>query len=238
MKSWRHDITSYLGGHVLPFNNPRVVCPPGWPETRGRLNIVVATPKRCGTHVLIDIILNNISAYRNKPLYIDLDKVWRRSRHNPALLDRIDLKAGYVIKTHLPILEPGMSDHKHILELLDSAMVLTVHRDVDAMVRSTLRWAKGNEQGVPNRVRAEYETFWSFWENRPRIALEFEDLFNAERMQSVLADLCVKTSSRPTPHYRAPTSADRSKTIQLNKAMTRLTGRHALRIDTTIHTLK
>ena len=131
MASRLSGLVGFLGTHVLPYTNRRVVCPPGRPEVHGRPNIVVATPKRCGTHVLIDTILNNMPAYRNRPLYIDLDKAWKRRDLDEKLFGRIDPRAGYVLKTHLPIDVPGATDNARILALLDAAVVLTVHRDVD-----------------------------------------------------------------------------------------------------------
>ena len=62
---------NWVGRRVLPYENARVVAPPGVPVTQDRPNIVVATPKRSGTHVLIDILLNNLPAYRRRPLYVE-----------------------------------------------------------------------------------------------------------------------------------------------------------------------
>jgi hypothetical protein len=59
------DLTHYISTHLLPFTNPRVVCPPGTVTAQGRPNIIVATPMRSGTHILSDMILNNIPAYQN-----------------------------------------------------------------------------------------------------------------------------------------------------------------------------
>jgi hypothetical protein len=48
-----------------------VRCPPGLlRNSKNDLpNLVVATFPRCGTHLLIDLILNNFSLYRQNPLY-------------------------------------------------------------------------------------------------------------------------------------------------------------------------
>ena len=54
------DLSNFIGRTVLPFTNPRVVAPPGTPGHHGRPNLIVATPMRSGTHILIDLILNNL----------------------------------------------------------------------------------------------------------------------------------------------------------------------------------
>ena len=56
---------------LLPPNTPTVRCPPGLlRNSKNDLpNLVVATFPRCGTHLLIDLILNNFSLYRQNPLY-------------------------------------------------------------------------------------------------------------------------------------------------------------------------
>jgi hypothetical protein len=238
MASRLSGLVGFLGTHVLPYTNRRVVCPPGRPGIHGRPNIVVATPKRCGTHVLIDTILNNMPAYRNRPLYIDLDKAWKRRDLDEKLFGQIAPYAGYVLKTHLPIDAPGAVDSARILTLLEAAVVLTVHRDVDAMVRSMQRWLCRDDDAVAQTVLADSEAFWSFWQDRPRIDLEFEDLFRADRMTAVLADLSVRTGVDCIDQYISPPYAGRPGRILINKSMTRLIGRRAPRIDTSIHTLK
>lgn len=232
------DFFGFLGRHVLPYANRRVVCPPGRPEVHGRPNIVIATPKRCGTHVLIDMILNNMPAYQNQPLYIDLDKAWKRKDLGEDLFGCINTRSGYVIKTHLPVGAPGAADSQRILALLDASVVLTVHRNSDAMVRSTARWMQVETSEVSDAVQADYANFWGFWQNRPRIGLEFEELFSTDRMQSVLADLSVQTRVERTARYVPPPAKDRLGSIYMAKAMTRLMGCYAPKIDTTIATLK
>lgn len=232
------DLPSFVGKHVLPYTNPRVVCPPGEPQVFDRPNIVVATPKRCGTHVLIDTILNNMPAYRNRPLYIDLDKSWKRRDLDQKQFHRIAPNAGYVLKTHVPIEVSGAPVAPQFVSLLDAAVVLTVQRDPVAMVRSMARWMQAPAEDVADAVLADRTAFETFWMGRPQIALAFEDLFLPERMQSVLAEVGMKTGAEPVARYVPPPKADRMGKIMVHKTLTRVLGKHAPRIDTTIHTLK
>lgn len=234
----RRSLANFLGTHVLPYMNRRMVCPPGRPAVHGRPNIVVATPKRSGTHVLIDTILNNMPAFRNRPLYIDLDQAWKRRDSSDRLFDHIDPQAGYVIKTHLPIDSPGAAMSPHVLELLDAATVLTVHRPVEAIIRSMERWKQSGNDEMAGRILAETAAFWKFWEKRPRMALEFGDLFDDARMRDVIDELAACTGTERAARHVTPLRPEQLRHIYVNKAMTRLLGRHAPRIDTTIHTLK
>lgn len=231
------DLANFIGTHVLPFTNPRVVCPPGRIQTQGQLNIIVATPMRSGTHILIDLILNNLSKYRNRPLYIDLDQCIKQSRPGHDLLQDISLDAGYVIKTHMPLGTPAATPNDpHVLALIEAAQVLTIRRDKADVCRSLGRWHKLDAVAAEARYGPDYDHFWKFWDAQEQISIEFTDLFKPDRMKSLLGRLA--SSGKVRTSFLAPPSDARKSEIYFNKMLTRLLGRHAPRIDTTIHTLK
>ncbi len=62
----------------------------------GTPHVVVAAQMRSGTHLLIDLILNNFPVYRESPLYLDLE----RYRLSDLETSRIPDLRGLVIKTH------------------------------------------------------------------------------------------------------------------------------------------
>jgi hypothetical protein len=233
------SLANFVGTHVLPFTNPRVVAPPGRVRPGGRPNLIVATPMRSGTHILIDLILNNLPAYRRRPLYVDLDQCMKQSRPGQDLVAPLTPDAGYVVKTHLPLKVPeGMGRDPRIEALIGAGHVVTVHRDRAEVCRSLARW-----HGIdPARAEAEYgpdyDRFWALWKGQPQTALAFADLFDDKHMRQVLADLATATGTDPAARYRPPPSNAGKGRIYINKMMTRLAGRHAPRIDTTIHTLK
>lgn len=237
MPSRVSDLANFVGTHVLPFTNPRVVCPPGQVVARGKPNLIVATPMRSGTHILIDLILNNLPDYRNRPLYIDLDQCAKQSKPSHDLLAAIPLDAGYVIKTHMPLGTPAETpSDPRIQALIEHAQVVTIRRDRADVCRSLGRWHKIDEAAAEARYGPDYDQFWSFWEAREQISVEFKDLFKPDQMRPVLDKLA--QSGRVRASYMAPPSSARKSAIYTNKILTRLVGRHAPRIDTTIHTLK
>ncbi|MBW4710799.1 hypothetical protein KX928_23660 [Roseobacter sp. YSTF-M11] len=233
------DLTNFIGARLLPFNNPRVVSPPGVLRPRGRPNIIVATPMRSGTHVLIDMILNNMPAYRGRPLYVDLDQCWKQGRNGSDLLGKVTPDAGYVVKTHVPFgLNEAVAQDPRVLRVLEAGIVVTVRRPRADVCRSMARWNE-EEPGKPlTRYEAWYDQFWDFWQGYEQTEIAFEDLFQADRMQAILARLGTATGTAPARTFIGPPAGSGKRRIYANKALTRLIGHAAPRIDTTIHTLK
>jgi hypothetical protein len=232
------DLARTFGARVLPFTNPRVVSPPGRPVANGARNILVVTPRRSGTHILIDMILNNVPAYRRHPLYIDLDQCWKQRRPGHDLIGAVSPDAGYVIKSHMPIDNGPEPLDPEIANLIDTALVITIRRDTGDITRSLTRWYKTQPKDPITRFEGQIDDFHAFWDRHERIEIAFEDLFDAPKMQSVIADICARTQTRPAARFRGPAARGRPMVIYLWKTATRLLGRHSPRIDTTIHTLK
>lgn len=233
------DLTNFIGARILPFNNPRVVSPPGILRARGRPNIIVATPMRSGTHVLIDMLLNNLPAFCGRPLYVDLDQCWKQSRNGPDLLSAIAPDAGYIIKTHVPFgLNEAVAQDPRILAILDAGVVVTVQRPRADVCRSMARWNKEDPDAPLTRYEDWYDQFWDFWATYEKTEIAFPDLFEADRMRAVLAELALATNTTTAPVFTGPPAGSNRGRIYTNKALTRLVGHLAPRVDTTIHTLK
>jgi hypothetical protein len=228
---------NWVGSHLLPYNNAKVVAPPGVPDRHGRSNIVVATPKRSGTHLLMDILLNNLSAYRTRPLYIDLDKSWRTRFRDPEAITRIDHRAGYILKSHLPSgLRPEAKADNDLLALIDAALVIVVKRDKESVVRSLQQWS---DHGFDrDKFEEMWHDHWTFWDGKPDIEIEFSTLFDDDEMVRILDQICESVGVARNPVYRGPVAPQSRRKIYLNKIATRLLGARAPRVDTTIHTLK
>lgn len=229
-----------IGKKVLPFTNQRVVAPPGRILRNGHRNIIVATPKRSGTHVLIDMILNNIPAYCGKPLYVDLDQCLKEAYRGRPSVEAIASDAGYVLKTHIPFeTDPAFAENADIDQLIKDAFVITVRRHEEAIIKSLNRWRKDQSVSQSSVTKSDaIAQFWSFWESRQDIEVGFPDLFDANRMKQVLHDICQATNTVPRTGFTGPMAQNRPFSIHKNKFLTRLMGHHAPRVDTTIHTLK
>ena len=232
------DLSNFIGTKVLPFTNPRVVSPPGVPGRHGRVNLIVATPMRSGTHILIDLLLNNLPDYRHRPLYIDLDQCLKQARPGLDLLGRLTPDAGHVVKTHYPIAVSEAAADPRLPDLLRQGVVLAIHRPRADILRSLDRWQGGPEDSPEARFGPQIDAFWRFWNDYPRIDLAFEDLFQPERMQELLQRIAAATGARPQARFVPPPGRGEKRRIYLDKAVTRLLGRHAPRVNTTIHTLK
>lgn len=234
-------IANGVGARWLSFQNPRVVCPPGRIAANGRRNVMVATPMRCGTHVMIDALLNNLPAYRRAPLYVDLDQFLKQGVRPDADFGALGADAGYVLKTHFPLGMPDPAAHADaVAALARDALVITVRRDPEQIRASLSRWSD-QAQGAAalDRHLAELDAnlaaFRAFWDGRADIALDFGDLFDPARMQAVLAQAAQATGARAASRYRHAPPKRGIRRIYLQKALTRLAGRRAPRINTTIH---
>lgn len=234
------QLANLIGARLLSFKNPRVVCPPGRLTAATRRNIVVATPKRSGTHVVIDLILNNLAAYRRTPLYVDLDKFLRHRDARAGEMKMLRDGAGYVVKTHYPIgVRANAETDAAVAQIAANAHVICVHRDRAAILKSLDKWSQSSERKVAaEKAAADIDAFWGFWSGRADADVAFEQLFTAEGARKLL-DTAANSTGIPAPTRRRATPDPRRRVaIYLNKAATRLLGRWAPRIDTTIFTLQ
>jgi hypothetical protein len=234
-------LANTIGTRYLSFQNPRVVSPPGMVGHHRRRNIIVATPMRSGTHVLIDLILNNLPDYRTRPLYVDLDQLVKRSRSAPGLYGTLGNDSGHVIKTHFPIaVDPNPAEMARVAALTQKAFVITVRRDEDAILRSLRRMNsdRASSASFDDRVQQDIGAFWAMWADRADLEIAFDDLFSSDAISLVLDRIATATSVRRARRLTPPMDATQRWRIYVAKATTRLLGRRAPRIDTTIYTLQ
>ena len=228
-----------VGAHILPFTNPRVVSPPGKVVSFGRRNIIVATPMRSGTHILIDLILNNIPAYRNRPLYVDLDQCVKTSQNEFDYLSPIRPDLGYVLKTHMPIgMAPDKADDPRIAQLLETSCVITIRRSREEVCRSLGRWRGTDQSEAEEKFGADYDAFWDHWKDVPQIEVAYTELFRPASMRQLIHELAAQTETSCRQYFTGVPSKEGKRAILFHKAWTRLLGHRAPRINTTIHTLK
>ena len=112
---------------AFPPDSKRVMAPSGSivaSHTSLPLIVVTSFP-RSGTHILIDLILNNFTPYRRNPLYVDLD----RYIHEGLDVEDLIQKGGYVVKTHYP--EPTFSATKRsdYEKIFSNAIILQPDRN-------------------------------------------------------------------------------------------------------------
>lgn len=131
-----------------------------------------------------------------------------------------------------------MPEDPIVQSLIAEVCVITVRRPRADVCRSLARWHQIGQDTAEARYGHDYDRFWAFWEGRAQITLAFEDLFDAVRMEQLLKDLAEWGGTVPRDVYMGPPAGQSRIGIYANKTLTRLLGRQAPRIDTTVHTLK
>ncbi len=185
---------------------------------------------RSGTHLLIDLILNNFAAYRHAPLYIDAD-AWFRSVVSPHELVQAQ---GCVVKTHFPQLQPAVGSEipGSVLEqLAQSAVVFQPRRDSAAVFRSLQQFGyRGDDAAFVREAKA----FGEFWHRFEPLQLDFDALADPKASARCLQQVA-EAIDQPMPQAPVLTPPkSRPWSILYWKAMTRLLGRRARRINTSI----
>ncbi len=216
-------------GRILAHNNQRCVCPPGVPSAGEGPPIVVASLMRSGTHLLIDSLLNNCSVLRRSPLYIDLDQLLSRSTPEEAL-SLIKRSGAYVVKTHYPQLGGDEPARRRVMEALcELGAAITVTREQGAVERS---FAVFSDRDAAIDLSDEYQRFAEFWSPRATLSLSFEDLTG--HWTDAIERAWQATGLTPDPTQRPPLGRSHRYRVYLNKLLTRLVGRRAPMINTTI----
>ena len=226
-----------IGNHWLRHNNPRTLCPPGMPQAgKGpkRPLIMVPTLMRSGTHILIDLILNNFPAYQGKPLYVDLDLVLRHPQREEMLAKMREV-GGFVVKTHCPQLIVKEGDVEVIQEIAAESIIISTKRDTDVVLESMVRFPELSRRfGDEATIVAGIERFYEFWQSREPTVFPFEQLLKNSEVPNIVAEIAsVIDCPLPSKVVTPPEKAAYLRVCAV-KAMTRVLGHRSPVINTTI----
>ncbi len=236
------DIPNFIGRHILRFDNHRVVSPPG-PILPGEGPfILVASVMRSGTHLLIDTILNNFPRTRWYPLYVELGGYLHQGRI-PELLS----SGGYVVKTHFPQVDDRPEWIRSVEAVARRSRILITYRDQKETYRSTRGWLEaepevvGKTMSLAESEDVYYESlrrFEDFWGQFEALRISYHDLIDRRRQPELIREIGAWIGQEP----RSPMIRPYPKTAKVRpyaaKALTRLIGRHAPVINTTIRFAK
>lgn len=215
-------------------SNFQTTCPPGkLTAPDGLPHVLVASLMRSGTHLAIDLILNNFRAYRKKPLYVDLDQYL----HVEGSVDELLQAGGQVLKTHFPqaIESTDRGDAIRRIRSSSRTRVIILHRDIEDVRRSMGRfgeWGAAEVAKLDQQAKA-FEAAWN--SHRDAHRLSFPDLTHPEKGVATverLARLLDQSPSADPPVLPRPRS--HRNRVRLDKLMTRLVGKASPRINTTI----
>lgn len=213
---------------MLRPDRPCVTCPPGDPgAANGTPHVVVAAQMRSGTHLLIDLILNNFPVYRENPLYLDLE----RYRLSDLETSQIPDLRGLVIKTHYPHSSDRVEAAQDIEPLTRRYPVVMPVRDRDERVRSMRRFG---DWGAAQSMDPHIDAFERYWSDVPKLTLPFRKLLDPEALPEVVHALEQHLGTPAIASPVGPRPVAQRRRILLDKTLTRLLGAHAPRINTTI----
>jgi hypothetical protein len=216
-----------LGSRVLPHDTTATTCPPAPLPTAERPLIIVASLMRSGTHLLLDSLFNNFSELRRVPLFLDFD-AYERTSMPIAPLQSL---RGAVVKTHYPE-TPLAPPYQNALETLASkAFIFIPRRSAEEVRRSLAKWGMEFSTAEFAELEERFEKFWSRFSPSP---VEFRSLLEPSAMQILLAQIAQKSGLKP-PTLRLPVMPAHSRAgVYIDKLLTRILGRRAPRINTTI----
>lgn len=225
-----------LISRLVPAVNPRTCAPPARPargsggsEARPVPHLLIASIPRSGTHLLIDLVLNNFRPYRRSPLYVNLDR-WIGSGRG---LEAIEDAAPSVLKAHLPAFDRGADDDTLVAlqRVAEPAIVLRPVRDRDAVFASYRSMVPSlTERQFAEEANA-FERFWG----QPTLdvrELPFEDLVREPAAVVAWVAEQIGWEAPRDPILPRPRAARRQ--IGMDKLLTRMLGARAPVVNTSI----
>lgn len=219
---------------LISAANKKTRVPPGiLPDKTGHKNIVIASFRRSGTHILIDLILNNFSPYKRNPLYVDIDQ----SIGNDTL-KQIQKNHGLVLKTHFPILLDNNEKQLKKLnkqtqiclgKILRESYVIIPDRDVDSIRKSLDNFYEDKV----NNLAVMKESFHTFWKDYKYMTVDFDSLVDNDKCEEVIRRISNYINLK-NDDLVLPLNKSNKYQIYYNKLMTRLIGYRSKRINTSI----
>jgi hypothetical protein len=213
--------------------NRRTCSPPGpLKQSNGLPHLVVASMMRSGTHLLIDLILNNFSVYKGSPLYINLEMVLQFGGN----IADVTTAGGSVVKTHFPQAMECIGREAIISDFLQKQKVILVTRDPLQIKRSLQNFGQWGAEEVTkfDQIHREFQDYWMNTHQGDILRLDFADLIQPEKLPELLRKIEEFTGLSKNAKCIGATNKNKRYTILFHKALTRLFGRFAPHINTGI----
>ncbi|GAB5560632.1 MAG: hypothetical protein SynsKO_22790 [Synoicihabitans sp.] len=182
---------------------------------------------RSGTHLAIDLILNNFPDYRRSPLYIDADR-YVREGHDPSVLLQCGTR---LIKTHYPQGTDSGLLGDVLSELCPQAIILRPERDLEAIFESSKRFGLPYSKSELADLHGKTQEYWNQWGH---FSVTFEELANPSNADEILRRFTDYSGFAMPKRIVRTMDSKRPSRIMLAKMFTRILGNRAPTINTSI----
>ena len=214
---------------LIPPDTKRTVAPPGKlrPSANPLPLVVVAAFPRSGTHVLIDLILNNFPAYRRVPLYVNLDEYLLQG------LDVDDLiqKGGYVVKTHYPEKHFCSDNHEAYEKVFANAAIFVPIRSERDIFCSFQKMVDSKRK---EHLVEDHAAFWEFWSKKAVHTFLFACLITPEKAVPILDEIQSHLGLQRAKRAIGPPDKRHRLKVYLRKLATRIFGNRLRIVNTTV----
>lgn len=212
---------------LLPHDTRRTTTPPAPLVSGDGPIIIVPSLMRSGTHLLLDALFNNFPAQRRRPLFMDFD-AYERAQLSPEPLPSLK---GITIKTHYPQVELAPAYLQALKSLAARAVIITPRRPAEQIRKSLAKW--GEDFSVEEFAELQ-RRFDEFWTPFSPLTVNFSALLDAGGVKDLIKLVAEKTQLTPRSASSPVMPARHRFGIYFDKVLTRLLGRGAPRINTTI----
>ncbi|NOY69172.1 MAG: hypothetical protein GXP53_06720 [Deltaproteobacteria bacterium] len=234
MINWKSP-ANMIGTYILPFHNSMVVSPPGRVKPGQGTLILVPSIMRSGTHLLIDTILNNFSAYRRRPLYVDLDRLLDEPDGRDERVEQLLGAGAYVVKTHYPQVYCHPDREPFVLRVARQSNIITVNRKFEQTFRSSSSWGHPIAEDK-DIYRESILRFRRFWSEEPMLEVSFPELTIPLHQKATIENISGYINVGLSDSKPVVVTIPKNKRLKvyIAKLLTRLFGNYSPVINTTI----
>ena len=216
-----------FGTRLLPHDTRRTTCPPAPLAPGDGPLIIVPSLMRSGTHLLLDALFNNFAALRRRPLCVDFDACERAGR-SPEPLATI---SGVTVKTHYPQVELTGPYVSALTTMAARALILTPRRPAAEIRKSLAKWGENFTAEEFAEIERRFDAFWGPFSP---VTVNFTTMLDVGGIESLISVVAERTGLAPGQKKVPVMPARRRFGIYFDKVLTRLLGRCAPRINTTV----
>ncbi len=217
-----------IASKLLPHHgNPKLTSPPGpLPLCEGR-PVLVKSKMRSGTHLLIDLILNNFPPLRTETLYVELDHAY----HQNMDAQQFGELGKCVCKTHFSGIKNQKLRREITEKVVAQAFIIEPVRSLEKMKPSLRKFLSTEEYGEYIDTCQKFDQYWAPIDC---LKIPFEDLISVSGNDRAIELIGKYIGEKPSQkrYYNRPKS--KAKLVLIEKLLTRLLGVRQRRVNTTI----